>query len=527
MTDVSTLPSPTDAPAVTLAGAPVHTADTDPAWWRHAVIYQIYPRSWADGNGDGIGDLPGITARLPLPARPRRRRHLALARSTPRRRPTPATTSPTTATSTRSSAPWPTPTRMIAQRPRARPQGHRRPGAQPLLRRARVVPGRARRRPRQPRARALHVPRRPGEHGELPPNNWESRLRRPGLDPRHRGRRHARASGTCTCSTPSSPTSTGTHPEVRAEFESTSCGSGSTAASTASGSTSPTAWSRRTGLPDWAEAQALLDDADDADGATGPGGKPAPMWDQDGVHEIYRAWRAILDGLRHARPHPRAPRRGCEPPERAGRATSARTRCTRRSTSTSCRPPWDAADLRAVIDAVAGAPPTRSARRPPGCCPTTTSSATPPGSACRVGTPRPNGIGVGDPQPDPSSACAGPARRPLLMLALPGSRLPLPGRGARPARLHRHARRAPPGPDLRAHRRTETRPRRLPGADAVGGRRPVARLRPVATSTGCRSPTIYADYAVDQQEGVEGSTLELYRALLAARREPRARAPAR
>ncbi len=34
-------------------------------WWRDAVIYQIYPRSWADANGDGIGDLPGITARLP------------------------------------------------------------------------------------------------------------------------------------------------------------------------------------------------------------------------------------------------------------------------------------------------------------------------------------------------------------------------------------------------------------------------------------------------------------------------------
>jgi Glycosidases len=42
--------------------APDRTADPD--WWRGAVIYQIYPRSFQDSNGDGIGDLAGITARL-------------------------------------------------------------------------------------------------------------------------------------------------------------------------------------------------------------------------------------------------------------------------------------------------------------------------------------------------------------------------------------------------------------------------------------------------------------------------------
>ncbi len=35
-----------------------------PAWWRSAVVLQIYPRSFADTTGDGVGDLPGVTARL-------------------------------------------------------------------------------------------------------------------------------------------------------------------------------------------------------------------------------------------------------------------------------------------------------------------------------------------------------------------------------------------------------------------------------------------------------------------------------
>src|SRR5271168_2760636 len=58
---------------VAVPGSPQHTklatrvhgpAGSRDPWWKHAVFYEIYPRSFQDSNGDGIGDLNGITSRL-------------------------------------------------------------------------------------------------------------------------------------------------------------------------------------------------------------------------------------------------------------------------------------------------------------------------------------------------------------------------------------------------------------------------------------------------------------------------------
>ena len=127
-------------------------------WWREAVFYEIYVRSFADSDGDGVGDLPGIRSRLPYLQRARRRRDLADAVLPVARR-----------------------------RPRLRRGGlrRRRPAVRHARRLRRAARGRARARaPRDRRHRPEpHVERARVVHATTPrvlrlrrdePNNWPS-----------------------------------------------------------------------------------------------------------------------------------------------------------------------------------------------------------------------------------------------------------------------------------------------------------------------------------------------------------------
>ena len=194
------------------------------------------------------------------------------------------------------------------------------------------------------------------------------------------------------------------------------------------------------------------------------------------MHEIYRDWH---DRARRVRGRPRALRRGL------GRAARRRwpagcgpTRCSRRSTSRTSRRRGRRPALRARHRRVARG--VRAGRRPEhlGALEPRRRPARLPPRAHRREPAGPRHRAEHAPASRTRATRPAPrARRDGAHARAARQRLPLPGRGARPSRGHRPARRRPAGPDLVPHERRALRPRRLPRADPVGGRRPRVRLQ--------------------------------------------------
>jgi alpha-glucosidase len=500
------------------------------------VIYQVYPRSWADANGDGVGDLPGITARLPY------LRDLGV------------------------DAVWLSPFYVspmvdagydVADYRDIDPLFGTLADADRLITAAHdlgirvivdLVPNHSSDEhvwfqaalaaaPGSPeRARYLFRDGR-GEGGQEPPNNWTSvfggsawtRVQEPDGTP---GQWYLHLFD------PKQPDLNWDNREVRDMFLDVlrfwlDRGVDGFRVDVAHGLV------KAEGLPDWFERTGMLGTREEAeghdtidherssevlvpgaDGRDVPHPERPPMWDQDGVHEVYREWRKLLDSY-NPDADPEQDRILCaeawvEPVERAV-AYVRHDEMHQAFNFDFLQAAWRAADLREVIrhslDAAAtvGAPSTwvlsnhdvvRHASR----------------LGLPVGHPRPNGIGVGDEQPNAVLGLRRARAATALMLALPGSaylyqgeELGLPEHTALPDEVRQD-------PTWERSGGTER------GRDGCRIPMPWAAADPAygfgdSWETWLPQPEVYGALAVDRQAGVEGSTLELYRRLLRLRRE--------
>ncbi|WP_448072352.1 glycoside hydrolase family 13 protein [Georgenia yuyongxinii] len=496
-------------------------------WWRHAVIYQVYPRSFADADGDGLGDLRGITARLD---------HLAALGV---------------------DAIWLSPFYRSPQADGGYDVADYRDidpifgtlaDADALLARAhelglRVIvdlvpnhtsdqhawfqaalaagPG--------SRERARYIFREgQGETGEEPPNNWESVF---GGGAWTRVRDRADAVGSSWAQDAqwylhlfdsSQPDLNWDNPEVRAEFEDVlrfwlDRGVDGFRVDVAHGLV------KAPGLPDWSGHVTMVEGAEDAGDlsdeppvARAPEEHHArpPMYDQDGVHEIYRAWRRVVD----AYPGERilVAEAWVDPVERLARYVRP-DEMHQAFNFAFLVARWDAHALRGVIASSLRANDEVGA-------PTTwvLSNHDVVRHASRLGLERtgkgPNGIGPQDPQPDAALGLRRARAATLLMLALPGSayvyqgeELGLPEHTALPDAVRQDP----------AFFRTRGAEKGRDGcrvplpweADAPG-----FGFSPTGT-TWLPQPGAWAELAVDAQTGRPGSTLELYRSALRQRGE--------
>jgi len=491
----------------------------EPAWWRHAVVYQIYPRSWADGNGDGIGDLPGITARLPY------LRDLGV------------------------DAVWLSPFYVSPQADAGYDVADYRDidpifgtlaDADTLLATAHdlglkvivdLVPNHSSDEHPWFQAALAAGPGSPereryifrdgrGPHGDLPPNNWLCVFGGAAWT------RVKAADGTdgqwyLHLFAAKQPDLNWDNPQVRAEFEDVlrfwlDRGADGFRVDVAN------ALIKEAGLPDWDEPLHLLGDVDVI--PHDHHGKRPPMWDQDGVHEVYRAWRQILnsynpiDAAGYSGDNDRilCAEAWVDSPERLARYVRD-DEMHQAFNFKFLQTQWRAGDLRDAVstsftaaDSV-GAPTTwvlsnhdvvRHTSR----------------LGLPVGTKRPNGIGDGDPQPNAALGLRRARAATALMLALPGSsylyqgeELGLPDSTDMPDNV-----RQDPTWPRSGHTERGRDGCRVPMP--WEGDRPSYGFGP-SDRTWLPQPASYAALAVDRQVGAPDSTLELYRALLAIRRE--------
>ena len=257
-------------------------------WWRHAVVYQVYVRSFADSDGDGVGDLPGITSRLP---------HLA---------------------DLGVDALWITPFYTSPQHDHGYdvadyrdvdPLFGRLSDADDLVARAHelglrvvvdLVPNHTSDEHEWFKAALAAGPGSPERARYLfrdsDPDGPAQQLGARSSAAR-RGPRSRTASGTSTSSTPPSPTSTGATPRSR-RCSRTCCASGSTAGVDGF----------RVDVAHGLFKEASLRDQVVEEGERASSGqvntdhsmvsldlKDEPMWDQPEVHDVYRAWHRVLD----------------------------------------------------------------------------------------------------------------------------------------------------------------------------------------------------------------------------------------
>ncbi len=468
-------------------------------WWRSAVVYQVYPRSFADSTGDGVGDLNGLTARLghleelgvdalwlsPIYVSPMADGGYDVADY--------RDVDPVFGT--------------LDDLDRLVQQAHRR-GLRVVLDlvpnhtsdehawfRAALAAG-----PGSPeRARYLFRDGR-GQAGELPPNSWRSVFGGPAWTRVEDGQWYLHLFDA------RQPDLDWSHPQVREEFHDVlrywlDRGVDGFRIDVAHGLV------KAEGLPEWDREQHVLD----ADGATGD----APMWDQEGVHEIYRGWREVVDAYGDRVLVAEA---WVEPPERLARYLRP-DELHQAFAFAFLETAWRAGDLRRAVTralettSAVGAPVTWVLSNHDVVRHTTRLTRAP-------GTARELGIRASDPQPDEELGLRRGRAATAVVLALPGGaylyqgeELGLPEHTTLPDEVRQDP------AFFREEGRVAGRDGcRVPlpweaGAPGLG-------FSPTG-ATWLPQPSSFARYAADAQRGVPGSTLELYRTALRLRRQLR------